>query len=98
MDVEKLNRIIENEGWRESLVSAMRDRSLFGNKGMPSVGAVRDGSGLLPVLSYPGDPRPELAQFVQVTFDRGDGAVRIGDAVSPSIRESLEQLSAYSSR
>ena len=70
----------------------MDGRSLFDRAGTPSAGAVRDGSALVPVLSYPGDPTPGLDQFVQITFGRDEGTVRIGDAVSPSIRERLEHL------
>lgn len=92
MDVDKLELLTENRAWRESLRTAMSERSLFNRDGAPSVDAVQDGSALVPALSYPGTPRSGLAQFVQVTFSQGTEDVRIGEGVSPAARESLEGL------
>jgi len=94
MDVEKLNTLIGNRDWRESLITAMSGRSLFAKEGTPTVSAVRDGSALVPVLAYPGEPRPGLSQFVQLTFAQGESRVRIGDEVAPAVREGLRGLSS----
>lgn len=92
MDINKLKMLIENREWRESLLTAMSERSLFSRKGAPSVSAVRNGSALVPVLAYPGEPRSGLAQFIQVTFDQGEETIQIGEAVSLTVRERLEEL------
>ncbi len=94
MDVEKLNRLLGDPEWRESLHTAMSGRSLFDRAGAPSASAVRDGSALVPVLSYPGEPRSGLSQFVQITFDEGEANVAIGDGVSPAVTACLEGLSS----
>ncbi|QKY17238.1 hypothetical protein [Halorubrum sp. CBA1229] len=94
MDVEKLNRMIGNRDWRESLVTAMSGRSLFAREGAPSASAVRDGDALVPVLAYPGEPRSGLPRFVQITFARGESRVRVGDEVAPAVRERLRGISS----
>lgn len=94
MDVEKLNTLIGDRNWRESLIAAMSDRSLFARDGAPTVSAVRDASALVPVLAYPGEPRSGLPQFVQITFDQGESRVRIGDEVATAVGERLRGLSS----
>jgi hypothetical protein len=94
MDIEKLNILLEDPDWRESLITAMRGRSLFAKKGVPNPSTIRDGSSLVPVLSYPGEPRPGLTQFVQIAFDQGEENIQIGKEISPAIRESLEDISS----
>jgi len=94
MDVEKLNTLSEEPDWRESLITAMAGRSLFTKEGAPSPDAIRDGSSLVQVLSYPGEPRPGLTQFVQITFDQGTENVRIGKEIAPAVRERLEDISS----
>lgn len=94
MDVEKLNTLVGDRDWRESLIAAMSDRSLFARDGAPTVSAVLNGSALVPVLAYPGEPRSGLRQFVQITFDQGGSRVQIGDEVAPAIREYFDGISS----
>lgn len=90
MDIDKLHTLIESRDWRESLITAMSERSLFARDGAPSVSAVRNGSALVPVLSYPGEPRSGLTRFVQITFNQEEAEIRVGEAVPAAVRESLE--------
>lgn len=92
MDVEKLHTLLTEQDWRDSLVTAMSGRSLFSRDGTPNPPAVRDGSGLVAVLAYPGVPRSGLARFVQVTFNGGDGSVQIGEAIPPTIADRMGSL------
>jgi hypothetical protein len=94
MDIDKLKMLVENRDWRESLITAMSERSLFTREGAPSVSAVRNGDVLVPILSYPGEPRSGLSQFIQITFSQGEDNIRVGEAVPLTIRESLEEISS----
>jgi len=90
MDVDKLNILIENNAWRESLITAMSERSLFNREGVPTVDAVRNGTALVPALSYPGKPRSGLSKFLQIAFNQGKENIKIGNEVHLTATKSLE--------
>jgi hypothetical protein len=94
MDVEKLDRLRGERTWRDSLVTAMSERSLFARDGAPSPSAVRSGDALVPVLAYPGDPQPGLSEFVQLTFDQGDETVTLGRDLPERASDLFGALSA----
>jgi hypothetical protein len=94
MDIEKLNTLLGEPNWRKSLTTAMYGRSLFAKEEAPSPSTIRDGRSLVPVLSYPGEPRPGLTQFVQITFDQGEENIQIGKKIPSTVRETLEDISS----
>jgi len=85
MDVEKLRRLRDDPDWRASLASAMAGRSLYDRPGAPAPEAVRSGAAIVPVLAFPGAPRTDLPDFVQVTFADGEPTVTVGDEVDAAL-------------
>lgn len=82
-DIKKLKMLCNNRPWRISLVQAFEERSRFQRQGdcLNRQGII-SGICLIPVLSFPGIPRNNLENFVQLTFDKhGESQVSVGDNV-----------------
>lgn len=85
MDIEKLERLKENKPWRESLISAMSNRSLLSQDCSPTPEDIKTGGSIIPVLAYPGRQRLELPEFIQITFEDGDGCISVGSEIPDTI-------------
>lgn len=87
-DVEKLETLCNTEAWRASLVRALEERSQFRRQGdcLDRQG-ISDGTSLVPVLAFPGEPRTGLEGFVQLAFDEdGEVRIRVGERLDVRIR------------
>ena len=86
-DVEKLETFCNTEAWRTSLVQALEERSQFQRQGdCLDRSEIVSGTGLVPVLAFPGEPRDGLESFVQVAFDEhGEPRVDVGGELEVSI-------------
>jgi hypothetical protein len=72
----------------------MSERSLFNREGVPTVDAIRNGSVLVPALSYPGKPRSGLPKFLQITFRQGKVDLKAGRKVYDTAKKALEGISS----
>jgi hypothetical protein len=82
-DVEKLKTLCNNGAWRSSLVQALEERSQFQRQeGCLDRQGIVSGDSIVPVLSFPGTPRNDLEDFVQLAFDEnGEFKMDVGDQI-----------------
>jgi hypothetical protein len=82
-DVEKLKTLCNNRAWRISLVQALEERSQFQRQGgCLDKQDIISGDSIVPVLSFPGTPRTDLENFVQLAFDENrEVKVEIGNRI-----------------
>ncbi len=91
-DVQKLRKLRNTPSWRDSLVTAMSDRSLLNRDGSPSVDNLRRGNALIPVLAYPGKAQSSLPEFVQITFQDGNENITIGESVPAEAQQFFRDI------
>lgn len=82
-DVKKLQKVIGNQNWRESLLNSLNSGS-FLNRYHIDPGRVLSGDGLVPCVAHPDELQNDLPDFIQFRVNENSINTQIGAGVQLS--------------